>query len=302
MNRSLKDDATDWDDLRVFLAVARAGQILAASRRLSLNHATVGRRLDALETSLGCLLFERRPSGCALTGEGAAFLAFAERIEAEMAEARASLAGTDLGLSGTVRIGAPDGFGTGFLAPRLGALVERHPQLKVQLVPVPHAFSISRREADIAVTVERPTQGRLVARKLVTYALGAYGARAYLDRQGRPETPLDLERHRLVGYVEDLVFSPSLHYEPEIAPHWQSRLEVSSALGQLEAVAAGAGIGILHAFLAARRPDLEPVLPERRITREYWMAFHENARGQARIRAVADFIADLVRAEEGIFR
>ncbi len=293
---------TDWDDLRVFLATARAGQILAASRRLGLNHATVGRRLDALEASLGHRLFERRPSGCVLTREGGAFLAFAERMEAEMAAARASLAEAETGLAGTVRIGAPDGFGAAFLAPRLTGLIERHPSLKVQLVPVPQAFSISRREADIAITVERPSQGRLVARRLVPYALGLYASRAYLDRFGRPETAADLSRHRLVGYVEDLVFSPSLHYAAEIAADWRSRLEISSALGQFEAVASGAGIGILHAFVAARRPDLEPVLPQHRIEREYWLAFHETSRGQARIRAVADYIAEVVKAEEDVFR
>jgi DNA-binding transcriptional LysR family regulator len=291
----------NWDDVRVFLAVARAGQILAASRRLGLNHATVGRRLDALEAALGAKLFDRRPNGCETTREGADFLAAAERMEAEMLEARASLGRSEAQLSGTVRIGAPDGFGTAFLAPRLGALTERHPGLTIQLVPVPRAFSISRREADIAITVERPAQGRLVARRLVTYALGLYAAGPYLDRFGRPQTAADLRGHRLVGHVEDLVYSPSLHYAGEILSDWQSRFEISSALGQTEAVAAGAGIGILHAFMAAGRPGLERVLPEREIRREYWLTTHETARDLARIRTVADFIAELVQGERALF-
>ncbi|WP_427025372.1 LysR family transcriptional regulator [Aureimonas ureilytica] len=291
----------NWDDVRVFLAVARAGQILAASRRLGLNHATVGRRLDALEAALGAKLFDRRPNGCETTREGASFLAAAERMEAEMLGARASLGQPETQLSGTVRIGAPDGFGTAFLAPRLGALAERHPALTVQLVPVPRAFSISRREADIAITVERPSQGRLVARRLVSYALGLYGAGAYLDQFGRPGSVAELRAHRLVGHVDDLVYSPSLHYAGEILPDWQSRVEISSALGQLEAVAAGAGIGILHAFMAGGRPGLERVLPDCEIRREYWLVTHETSRELTRIRAVADFIAELVQGERALF-
>ncbi|WP_279481918.1 LysR family transcriptional regulator [Aureimonas sp. SK2] len=291
----------NWDDVRVFLAVARAGQILSASRRLGLNHATVGRRLDALEAALGARLFERRPNGCALTGEGEAFLPAAERMEAEAQSARALVGETDLALSGTVRIGAPDGFGTAFLAPRLGPLMERHPGLTLQLVPVPRAFSLSRREADIAITVERPEQGRLVARRLVDYSLRAYASKAYLDLAGRPRDAGDLASHALIGYVDDLLYSPSLHYAAEFAPGWQSRLEISSALGQMEAVAAGLGIGILHAFAAAGRTDLERVLPDREIRREYWLVYHESARGLARVQAVARYIAELAEGERDRF-
>lgn len=291
----------NWDDVRLFLAVARAGQILSASRRLGLNHATVGRRLDLLESALATKLLERRPSGCALTADGVAFLEFAERMEAEMLGARSAVGGADVGLSGTVRVGAPDGFGTAFLAPRLALLAERHPDLTIQLVPVPRAFSISRREADIAITVERPEQGRLVAQKLVDYALGLYASKPYLAAHGRPADLGELKRHRLVGYVEDLLYSPSLHYAAEMSRDWQSRFEISSALGQTEAVAAGAGIGILHRFIAANRPELAPVLPEKEIRRAYWLVYHESARGLARVTAVARGIRDLVEAERDSF-
>lgn len=291
----------NWDDVRIFLAVARAGQILAASRRLQLNHATVGRRIDQLEMALGAKLLERRPSGCALTAGGAAFMAAAERMEAEMLGARSAVGGADVGLSGTVRIGAPDGFGTAFLAPRLGIIAERHPRLTIQLVPVPRAFSLSRREADIAITVERPEQGRLVAQKLVDYALGLYASSAYLHQAGRPEALGDLSRHRLVGHVDDLLYSTSLDYARGFVPDWTSRVEISSALGQTEAVSAGAGIGILHRFIAERRVGLERVLPEAEVRRAYWLVYHESARGLSRVTAVAGAIRDLVEAERSAF-
>ncbi|EAS49097.1 transcriptional regulator, LysR family [Aurantimonas manganoxydans SI85-9A1] len=291
----------NWDDVRLFLAVARAGQILAAARRLELNHATVGRRLTALETALGARLLDRRPNGCELTPTGRDFLEQAERMEAAMLAARADIGATELALSGTVRVGTPDGFGTAFLAPRLWRLTERHPDLTVQLVPVPRAFSISRREADIAITVARPEAGRLVAGKLTDYALGLYASRGYIAAHGAPASLAELGRHRLVGAVEDLLYSPRLAYHTDIVARWPAHYEVSSAIGQTEAVAAGAGIGILHGFMAADRPQLTRILPEETIHRSYWLVYHESVRDIRRIAAVADFIRDCVSAERAVF-
>ncbi|MEO4000925.1 LysR family transcriptional regulator [Mesorhizobium sp. CAU 1732] len=291
----------NWDDVRIFLAVARAGQILGAARRLELNHATVSRRIAALEKALGAKLFRRLTTGSELTAEGDRFVTVAERIEADMIAARADIAGESDEVSGVVRIGAPDGFGVAFLAPRLGALAERHPGLAIQLVPVPRSFSLSRREADIAITVERPTEGRLVAGKLVDYTLGLFASRAYADRNGLPETAADLVGHRLVGYVPDLLISPSLDYGPEIMPGWQADFAVSSALGQVEAVRSGAGIGILHTFIARVHDDLVPVPVVAPIRRGYWLVYHETVRPLRRVQAVSAFIAEIVEAERERF-
>ncbi len=121
--------------------------------------------MAALEDALGAKLFRRLTTGSELTPAGERFLAVAERMEADMIAARSELAGGDEDVSGTVRIGAPDGFGVAFLASRLGALTAQHRDLKIQLVPVPRSFSLSRREADIAITTERPSEGRLAAQK-----------------------------------------------------------------------------------------------------------------------------------------
>lgn len=291
----------NWDDVRIFLAVARAGQILGAARRLGVNHATVARRLTALEADLNTKLLTRRTNGCELTQAGEEFLLSAERMEAEMLGIRSSLGDADVAIAGSVRIGAPDGFGVAFLAPRLGAFTARYPDLKVQLVPVPRSFSLSRREADIAITVDRPDQGRLVARKLVDYSLCLYASRAYLEQNPPPRAVEELDRHRLVGYVDDLIISPSLNYAPEISRDWRASFQVSSALGQVEAVRSGAGIGILHNFIAREYSELVPVLPERRIDRSYWLSYHESVRTLRRIISVSSFISDLVSNEAGRF-
>lgn len=291
----------DWDDIRVFLAIARSGQILGAARRLGLNHATVARRLTALEEALKTPLVERGTTGCSLTVAGERFLQSAERMEAEFQAARSELTDTEIDVSGTVRIGAPDGFGVAFLAPRLGELTARHPGLTIQLVPVPRSFSLSRREADIAVTIDRPDTGRLVAAKLVDYALGLYASRAYVERRGIPGQTSELRDHDLVGYVEDLLYSPSLNYGAEIVRDWSARFEIASALGQTEAVRSGAGIGILHAFIARKDPSLVPVLPQIRLTRAYWMVTHESSRPLRHVAAVQDFLRDLVTRDRAMF-
>jgi DNA-binding transcriptional LysR family regulator len=291
----------NWDDVRIFLAVARAGQILGAAKRLGLNHATVSRRVAALEESLNARLFRRLTTGSELTPAGEHFLGVAERMEADMIAARAEIAGEGDDVSGTVRIGAPDGFGVAFLAPRLGELTGRHPTLSVQLVPVPRTFSLSRREADIAITVERPTEGRLVAAKLVDYSLGLYASKDYLAANGTPQSLADLRKHRLVGYVGDLVISPTLDYANEIAPGWQAGFQVSSALGQTSAVRSGAGIGILHTFIARTHDDLVPVQVAPPIRRAYWLVYHESVRPLRRIQTVSSFIAGLVEKERGRF-
>jgi DNA-binding transcriptional LysR family regulator len=291
----------NWDDVRIFLAVARSGQILAAARSLGLNHATVGRRITALERDLQTRLLIRRTVGCELTGEGETFLASAERMETEMLGAQAQIGRTDAALAGVVRIGAPDGFGISFLAPRLGELTSRHPGLKIQLVPVPRSFSLSRREADIAITVERPDAGRLVARKLVDYSLGLYAAASYLAERPAPASLEELKNHRLIGYVEDLVFSPSLNFSLELSRHWEAGFEISSAVGQMQAVKAGAGIGILHDFAAREEPTLVRVLPHKSILRAYWMVFHESMRDLMRVRVVSEFISQCVAKERAIF-
>lgn len=291
----------NWDDVRIFLAVARAGQILGAARRLGLNHATVSRRVAALEEALRTKLFRRQTTGSELTPAGERFLGIAERMEAEMIAARAEVAGEGDAVSGTVRIGAPDGFGVAFLAPRLGGLVAQHPDLRIQLVPVPRSFSLSRREADIAITVERPTEGRLVAVKLVDYSLALYASRAYAAESGLPATATDLAGHRLVGYVPDLVINHSLDYAAEFSAAWNPAFMISSALGQVEAVRSGAGIGILHCFVARTMPDLVPVTAIPAIRRAYWLVYHETVRRLRRVQAVASFIAEAVERERAMF-
>ena len=291
----------DWDDLRYFLAVARAGRLTAAARRLGADHTTVSRRLASLEAALQAKLFERKPQGYSLTEQGERLLEKAETMESQAMAVSAEVGGSDLALAGTVRVGAPDGFGTYFLAPELGRLAEQHPNLTLQLVALPRIFSLSKREADIAVTLEQPTEGRLVSRKLTDYRLRLYASRDYLDRHGNVSDPSGLAGRLFVTYVRDLVYSPVLDYFGSLERYGPRRYEVASVVAQLEAVRAGIGIGILHDYAARLHPELHLVLPAISFVRTYWLVTHAEVRTLQRIAVVHDYITERVRAQRGIF-
>jgi len=292
----------NWDDIKVFLAVARSGQMLAAAGTLGVNHTTVARRIGALESHLNTRLVTRSTSGTRLTPEGEALLSRAERIEAQMLQVQASIGNQDIALSGNVRIAAPDGFGVAFLALHLSELARTYPDLTLQLITLSRSFSLSQREADIAITVERPARGRLVTRKLVDYRLGLYAHQDYLEKYGTPRSIDDLmQNHRLVGYVEDLIVSPALAYTEEVSHNWHAGFQISSALGQVAAVNASSAIGMLHGFIARQYPELVRIFDEISIKRSYWLSYHESLRGIRRIHASTDFIVARVEAHREIF-
>lgn len=291
----------DWDNVRVFLGVARAGQFVAAARLLKVDHATVARRMTALERSLNARLLDRRTTGVSLTEAGLRFLAAAERMETEFLHAQAELSDRDVELSGTVRIGAPDGLSTYYLANRCSAFAERHPAITIQLVPTPQVVPLSKREVDIAIVLEKPEAGRLVTRKLTDYSLGIFAAPAYLADHPAPADDRDLRHHRWVGYVEEYHYSPALNYVRELCGDAPIGFQCASAIGQLEAVRAGMGLGILHDFIASRHGDLVRVLPDRRAVRSYWVVEHEDTRGIGRIRAVHDFLVSVIELDRALF-
>ena len=291
----------DWDNVRVFLAVARAGQFVAAAKRLKLDHATVSRRIAALEAALGAKLFDRRTTGAKLTSAGERFIAAAEQMESAFLHAQGEISGVDLELSGDVRIGAPDGFSTYYLTGALRDFAERHPGVRLQLMPLPQLTPLARREVDVVVGLDKPEAGRFVARKLTDYTLGIYASPAYVKRNGAPADVEALKRHRLIGYVEEHAFSTALDYVRELYDGAPTSFESASAVTQLEALRAGVGLGVIHDFIARRFKDLVPVLPERRAQRSYWLVTHEDTRGLGRIRAVAEHLAKSVARDRGMF-
>ncbi|SCB55504.1 DNA-binding transcriptional regulator, LysR family [Bradyrhizobium shewense] len=286
----------DWESVRIFLEVARAGQFLKAAKHLRLNHATVARQVTALERSLNVKLLERHTSGCVLTAAGDALVVAAERAESELLKVGASIGGAAEAITGTVRVGAPDGLGNYFLADQLGALAARHPRLIIQLVPLPRTFSLSRREADIAITLDRPKQGRLILSKLTDYTLSVYAAKSYLVREGQIEKQSDLTGRLFVTHVEDFAYSRALDYASALGRLMSRRYECGSVVAQMETVRSGHGIGILHDYAARRYPELQRLLPDVRFVRSYWLTSHPDTHDVRRVREVHRFIVASVKS------
>ena len=291
----------DWDNVRVFLAVARAGQFVAAARKLGLDHATASRRVASLEAALGAKLIDRLTTGAKLTSAGERFLAAAEQMETAFLHAQAEVSDVDVELSGDVRIGAPDGFSTYFLVGALREFSEKYPGVRLQLAPLPELTPLARRELDIVIGIDKPETGRFVARRLTDYSLGIYASAEYLEQRGAPTDVDDLAKHRLIGYVEEYAFSTALDYVRELYGGQPTQFECASAVTQLEALRAGVGLGVAHDYIARRFSDLRRVLPERRAMRAYWIVTHQDTRGLGRIRAAHEHIVACVERDRGTF-
>ncbi|RMF00743.1 MAG: LysR family transcriptional regulator [Alphaproteobacteria bacterium] len=286
----------NWDDYRYFLAVARTGQLSQAGRILGVDHTTVARRTKALESRLKTKLFDRSPRGYALTPAGQRLLPVAEQLERDAERARDSVAGAQAPLSGRVRIGVPEGVGAYVVVRAAQELCEMHGGLRLELVALPQRFSLSRREADFAIAVSPPQSGRLKVRKIADYKLHLYGARDYLERFPPVRSVEDLKQMRGIAYVPDLIFDKVLDYIPLIDPALEPRLTSTSVHVQLQAALNGAGVCILHDFMARHHERLVRVLENKiSFTRSFWLVVHEDYADIERIRLSASHVVKRMR-------
>ncbi|NJS38310.1 MAG: LysR family transcriptional regulator [Rhodobacteraceae bacterium] len=285
----------DWDDLRVFLAVARTESLSGAGKGLKIDPATVGRRIARLEEVTGARLFAKSPQGYALTEAGTRLLPHAEAAERASLAAAESLSGPG-GLTGQIRLGAPDGCANYLLPQVLARICDANPGLEVQIVALPRVFNLSKREADMAIAVSRPEAGRLTVQKLTDYHLHLAASRGYLA--AHPLTgPQDLRQHRFVGYIPDMIFDKELDYLAEIGAG-PAVLTSNSVSVQLNWLRHGAGVGVVHDFALPAAPELTRVLTDRiHLTRAFWLIRHEGDGRLDRLNRFADQLTREVRAE-----
>jgi DNA-binding transcriptional LysR family regulator len=263
----------DWNDLRVFLAVARSESLSGAGRRLKIDPATVGRRIIRLEEAIGARLFIKTPQGYSLTEGGTRLLAHAERTEAAIDGASEALSGPE-GLTGQIRIGAPDGCANYLLPQVLSRICDANPGLEVQIVALPRVFNLSKREADMAIAVSRPEAGRLTVQKLTDYHLHLAASADYLANHPEICDPSDLHQHRFVGYIPDMIFDKELDYLTEIGAS-APPLASNSVSVQLNFLRHGAGIGVVHDFALPAAPNLRRIIPDQiHLTRAFWLIRH----------------------------
>ena len=289
-----------WDDLRTFLAVARHGRLQAAGRVLGLDPTTAGRRISALEAALGAKLFDRSPDGYVLTEAGRGLVEHAQGMESLARAASEEVGGHADRLSGTIRIGAPDGVSNYLLVDACDELSRDNPDLQVQVVALPRLFSLSKREADLAITVSPPTAGRLTVRKIADYRLQLYARADLVAGLGPVRSMDDLRRLRGIGYISDMIFDKELDYYALLGRETEPSLTSNSLIVQLGWCLRGVGICILPEFVARAHPELEPVLPEDiRLTRSFYLVRHQDDARVARINRMAEVVVERMRAALG---
>jgi DNA-binding transcriptional LysR family regulator len=292
----MQKSAMKWDDLRVFLAVARQTRLQNAGRSLGLDPATVGRRITALEEALGSKFFDRSPQGYALTEAGRSLLTHAQAMENIASVAAEDAGGQSDRLSGTVRIGAPDGVSNYLLIDACDALSRDNPDLQVQVVALPRMFSLSKREADLAITVAPPTAGRLTVRKIHDYRLSLYGRADLVDSIAPVSSIDDIESLRGIGYISDMIFDKELDYHALLGRSAEPSLTSNSLIMQLRWCLRGCGLCILPDFVAREHHELRMVLPEDiRLTRCFYLVRHQDDARVARINRMAEVVVDWMR-------
>lgn len=287
-----------WDHIRVFLAVARHNRLSKAGKHLALDTSTVGRHIDQLEKDLSIRLFDRSPQGYALTAEGIRLLPFAEAMENTAIHITDQTSDDDDGLKGTIRIGAPEGVSNYVLADIATAFCEEHHKVQLELVALPRIFSLSKREADIAITVSQPESGRLKVQKITDYDLYLYTTDLTTERFGEIKDIEGLKSVRGIGYISDLIHDVALNYIPLISPNITPHLTSSSMVLQVRWAVSGAGVCILPAFVARQHPELKPILQDKvHFRRAFYMLQHQDMAGIARIKRAVEFFVENMRAQ-----
>ena len=288
---------SNWDDLRIFLAVARGDSLSGAGRVLRMDPATVGRRVARLEEALGQPLFAKSPQGYALTEAGARLMSHAEEAEQALGQGAEAVRGTGEGMSGQIRIGAPDGCAN-FLLPQVCAEIgAQNPDLEIQIVALPRIVNLSHREADIAIGVSAPTAGRLVVQKLTDYRLHLAASEGYLAQHPPIRTRADLKGHRFVGYIPDMIFDKELDYLADLGLE-RVGLASNSVSVQFHWLRQGAGLGIVHDFALPAGPGLRKVLPDDvALSRSFYLIRHADDRRLGRLNTFAQALHQGVRRE-----
>ncbi|MCG7530337.1 LysR family transcriptional regulator [Psychrobium sp. MM17-31] len=263
----------NWEDLKIFLEVAKSETLTGASKRLGIDSSTVSRRLHKLESALGTQLFTRENQGHKLTQHGSKLLQTALEMEQKTQSAIELLQGKNLQQYGDIRLGTTDAFGNYFIASQLPEFMDEHQQINIELLPLQRSVKLAHHEADIAITIDKPTSESLVVAKLCDYRLKLYASENYLTRRGAVNNMESLVNHDMIGYVDDLIFSRQLCYLEQFLPHITPRFRSTSVIAQATAVESGMGIAILPCFLANRKQGLVEVLPNTLdIMRQFWIA------------------------------
>ncbi len=282
----------DWDNARIFLAIYRASTLRAAAGQLGIDQATVGRRLNALEDSLGARLFLRTPSGYLATPAGELAVTAAQAMEAAALQFQREMQGIDNRLCGVVRVTTSDTMAATFVVDAMRRLHTAHPAIRIVLTTGTEITSLTRREADLAVRTLKPTSPDLISRHLVKRSMGLYAAPSYLALRGMPEQGVGLAGHDIVVYQGSVAPRHRDKICREPVTNARVAIEVNSGLMLLDAARKGMGVAELPCHIADGDPLLERIWPDRVDHYDVWLVMHGDLSRSARVRAAADAIIE----------
>ncbi len=286
----------DWDKLRIFHAVAEAGSFTHAGEALNLSQSAVSRQVSALEDSLRVPLFHRHARGLILTEQGELLYRTAHDVFGKLAITEAQLTESKDRPKGVLKITTTVAFGSTWLAPRMGEFLEVYPEIEVHLLLTDGELDLSMREADVAIRLSPPRQADLIQRLLLTVHMHIYAAPNYIKRSGMPNSPADLDRHKLIVYGDDMRPPvPDVNWLLRVgcdgAALRQPAMTVNNSYAVMRAVQSGAGLGALPEFMAQDVSDLVRVLPDLAGPQiDSYFVYPEELRTTERIKVFRDFL------------
>jgi molybdate transport repressor ModE-like protein len=281
-----------WDDLRYFLSIAESGSIADAARELGVSYSTASRRLNVLEESLGVRLFDRLPTGYALTAAGKEILEPARRMESEFDRLARGVLGRDARLAGRLRFATTDAFAKRFM-PELAGFTRRYPQIEIDLLSTPAPAELAMREAEVAMLATNQPPEALVGRRLARLPSALYASTRYLE--ARSAELDDLSAQAWVGWETSMRHIPAARWMRENVPDAHVVFRVATGVALLAAVRDGVGIAHLICLLADGDPDLHRVRPpEKSLETSLWLLTHEDLATTGRIRVFLDYMADAI--------
>ncbi|MFN3292407.1 MAG: LysR family transcriptional regulator [Gemmobacter sp.] len=289
----------DWDKLRIFHAVADAGSLTHAGEALHLSQSAVSRQIRALEESLSTTLFHRHARGLILTEQGELLFDATKAMVKRLDAAAARIRDSEDEVLGELRVTTTTGFGTLWLAPRLGKLYTQYPDLRIDLMLEERVLDLPMREADVAIRMKEPSQADLIRKRLMNIRMRLFATPQYLDERGRPQSLADLSQHRLIcqqtGAAQ--VAAGARIVNELLAQEPASTLKVNNYFGVLQGVLNHLGIGVLPEYLTPDFPHLERVLPDVESDEvPVFLAYPEELRASKRVGAFRDFVMDEVIA------
>ena len=292
----------NWNDLESFLTLSRCCKLNNASRKLKIESTTIARRILRLEDKLETKLFVRLNNAYILTDSGQKLLKYAENIESEAISINEHFLNKSPNLSGIVRIAIPEGLGVEFFSNHLEEFYSIHPDIEIELLADSRARNMLTREIDISISLSRPKKGKLMAWKLAGYELKLYASKKYLETNRKINNLKDLNNHKFISYIDDLIGFPELKYLNDLNKNIKVVFRSNSLRAQFNAVKKGIGLALLHTFIAKGEEKLEIILDNQiKISREYWIVVHEDLIKLKRVRVILDFFSQIIKKDSTNF-